>query len=381
MSTNSLLPDTHPVVSWSVRMVNSVLRQYPLGKAVWHYEHGLMVQALAETGRVYGETSFSDYARAWVDHFVQADGSIRTYRIDEFNLDQVNAGKLLFPIYRTSGAQRYRQALELIREQLRRQPRTASGGFWHKKIYPSQMWLDGIYMAGPFYAEYALTFDEPAAFDDLTHQILLIREHTLDPHTGLLYHAWDESKAQKWADPHTGRSPHFWGRGMGWYMMALVDVLDFLPVSHKDQPALVDILLQLAAALIRYQDPETGLWYQVVDAAERPGNYRESSASAMLSYGFAKAVRKGWLGGEYLLSARRAYRGLLENQIKVDARGLLTLENTCGGAGLGGNPYRDGSFEYYVTEKIVTNDFKGVGPFVLAALEMETAGVEMRHAD
>jgi unsaturated rhamnogalacturonyl hydrolase len=306
-----------------------------------------------------------------VDWFVTPEGNIRTYRVGEFNLDQINPGKLLFQAYAQTGDERYRKAIELLRNQLQNQPRTASGGFWHKKIYPNQMWLDGIYMAAPFYAEYALTFDEPEAFDDLTGQIILIEQHTRDPQTGLLYHAWDESKAMAWADPQTGCSPHFWGRAMGWYVMALVDVLDFLPYNHKNHAALAAILQNLAASLIRFQDAATGLWYQVVDAAGRPGNYRESSVSAMLAYGFAKGVRKNLLSSEYLLSAQRAYRGLLENQIKVDSQGLVTLENTCGAAGLGGNPYRDGSYKYYVNEKIVTNDFKGVGPFVLAALEME----------
>jgi unsaturated rhamnogalacturonyl hydrolase len=361
--------------SWSVRMVDSVLTRYPLEQAEWHYEHSLMVKAIAAVGASTGEERYSDFARAWVDWFVAPDGGIRTYRVDEFNLDQINPGKLLFQRYAQTGEQRYRKALELLRNQLQNQPRNTSNGFWHKKIYPHQMWLDGIYMAGPFYAEYALTFDEPAAFDDLTHQIILIEQRTRDPQTGLLYHAWDESKAQKWANPDTGCSPHFWGRAMGWYVMALVDVLDSLPAGHKNHAALVDIFQRLAAALIRFQDAASGLWYQVVDAAGRPGNYRESSVSAMLAYGFAKGVRKGLLGSEYLLSAQRAYRGLLENHIKVDSQGLLTLENTCGACGLGGNPYRDGSYKYYTTEKIVTNDFKGVAPFVLAALEMETAPI------
>lgn len=360
---------------WSVRMVDSVLTRYPLDQAEWHYEHALMVKAIAAVGANTGESRYTDFARAWVDGFVLPDGSIRTYQVDEFNLDQINPGKLLFQAYAQTGEQRYRKAIELLRSQLQNQPRTASGGFWHKKIYPNQMWLDGIYMAAPFYAEYALTFNEPEIFDDLTNQIILIERHTRDPKTGLLYHAWDESKAMPWANPETGCSPHFWGRAMGWYVMALVDVLDFLPASHKNYAALVAILQHLAASLIRFQDAATGLWYQVVDSAKRPANYRESSVSAMLAYGFSKGAHKNLLGNETLLSAQRAYRGLLENQIKVDSQGLLTFENICGPAGLGGNPYRDGSYDYYVNAKIITNDFKGVGPFVLAALEMETTPI------
>lgn len=360
--------------SWSLRMVNSILPDYPLERALWHYEHGLMVKAIAAVGSACDESSLVQFRQDWVNHFVTPEGAIRTYRVDEHNLDQVNPARLIFPLYRASGAERYRKALELVYSQLQTQPRTPSGGFWHKKIYPNQMWLDGLYMAGPFYAEYAATFDRPADFDDITHQILLCARHTRDPRTGLLYHAWDESKTQAWADPASGCSPNFWGRATGWFVMALVDVLDFLPAGHKDHPAVVAVLQDLASALVRYQDPASGLWHQVVDAAGRPGNYGESSVTAMLAYGFAKGARMGWLGRDSLHAAQRAYRGLLENQIKLDAQGRLRLENICGVGGLGGNPYRDGSFEYYVGEKIVTNDFKGVGPFVLAALEMEFAG-------
>jgi unsaturated rhamnogalacturonyl hydrolase len=285
----------------------------------------------------------------------------------------VNPGKLLFPLYARTGEERYLNAIRIVREQLERQPRNRSSGFWHKKIYPDQMWLDGIYMAAPFLAEYASAFDVPSDFDDLTRQILLIEEHTRDARTGLLYHAWDESRKQPWAEPGTGHSPHFWGRAMGWYVMGLVDVLDFLPVGHPRRPELVRSLKETGQALLRFQDDRSGLWYQIIDLADRPGNYQEASASAMFIYAFAKGVRKGYLPVEFLSAARRAYYGLLQNLVKVDPQGLLTLEGICGVAGLGGEPYRDGSFEYYIGEKIIPNDPKGVGPFILAALEMEDA--------
>jgi len=295
--------------------------------------------------------------------------------VDEYNLDQVNAGKLLFGALERTGDERYRKALDLLREQMRTQPRTKSKGFWHKKIYPFQMWLDGIYMAGPFLAEYAHRFDEPSTFDDVIHQILLIEKHTRDDKTGLLYHAWNESKEQQWADPITGLSPHFWGRAIGWFVMALVDVLDHLPQNQAQRPELVAILNRTAQALVKVQDEATGLWYQILDLPERTGNYLEASASAMFVYAFAKGVRSGYLPQDYLSVARRGYRGLLQNLIKVDSLGLITLEGVCSVAGLGGEPYRDGSFEYYVKEKVTPNDPKGVGPFILAALEMERAGV------
>jgi unsaturated rhamnogalacturonyl hydrolase len=361
--------------TWSVRMVESTLQRYTLNDAQWHYEHGLQVMAIQKAAEATGEARYLRFVSDWIDHFVQADGAIRTYRMDDYNIDQINAGKLLFGAFERSGDERYRKALDLLREQMRTQPRNNSNGFWHKQIYPYQMWLDGIYMAGPFLAEYACRFDEPATFDDIVHQILLIEGRTRDDETGLLYHAWDESKQQRWCDPITGRSKYFWGRAVGWYVMAIVDVLDFLPREHAHRQDLIAILDQMAAALVKVQDEATGLWYQILDLPERDGNYLEASASAMFVYAFAKAVREGYLAQDYLLSARRGYHGLLQNLIKIDSQGLLTLEKVCGGAGLGGEPYRDGSFEYYVTEKIIPNDPKGVGPFILAALEMERAGI------
>lgn len=371
MSTSTSTPIL-AATSWAIRMADSVLRNYPPSRWKWHYEHGLVIQAMA----AIGESRFQDVEKAWVDHFVTAEGDIRTYRVGEYNLDQINPGKLLFPVYRRTGEERYAAAIKLLRQQLQSQPRTSSGGYWHKQIYPYQMWLDGVYMAEPFQAEYAVTFNEPELFEDITHQFILMDNKARDPQTGLLYHAWDESKVQKWANKETGCSPHFWGRAMGWYVMALADVLELLPAEHPRRLDLLAILSRLSAALTRHQDPNSGLWYQIVDLPERPGNYRESSVSAMLAYAFAKAARNGWLPAEYLAVARRAYHGLLENMIRVDARGLLTLEGTCSVAGLGGEPYRDGSFDYYIHEPVAANDFKGVGPFILAALEMEKAKSE-----
>jgi len=375
MQKASQLP---PVLNtWSVRMAESTLQRYSLNDVLWHYEHGLQVLAIQKVAEVTGEAQYKGFVLDWIDQFVQADGDIRTYRADEYNLDLINAGKLLFGALELTGDQRYRKALDLLREQLRKQPRTHSNGFWHKKIYPYQMWLDGIYMAEPFLAEYAYRFDEPATFEDVAYQICLVEEHTRDEKTGLLYHAWDESKTQRWADPVTGHSPHFWGRGIGWYVMAIVDVLDYFPREQARRLDLIAILNRAVEALLKVQDETSGLWYQILDLPDREGNYLEASASAMFVYAFAKGVRQGYLAQDYLLSARRGYHGLLQNLIKVDSQGLLTLEGTCGGAGLGGEPFRDGSFEYYVSEKVIPNDPKGVGSFILAALEMESAGIQV----
>jgi unsaturated rhamnogalacturonyl hydrolase len=363
-------------LTWSTRMADSVMARYPLRKAKWHYEHGLVLQALWETSAVARREEYERLVLDWMDRFVTPRGEIHGYRVEEFNLDQINPGKMLFPAYRHSGEERYRKAIELLREQLRRQPRTQSGGFWHKKIYPHQMWLDGIYMASPFYLEWSREFHEPAGYDDVVQQILLIESHTRDPKTGLLYHAWDESRDQRWANPETGCSPSFWGRAVGWFAMAVVDGLDFLPGDHPQRPVLVSILGRLMDSVRTFQDAGTGLWFQILDQGTREGNYLESSASAMFAYVMAKGVRKGHLPGDFLVTAKKAFDGLVAHKVAMDEKGVLTLKDTAGGTGLGGRPYRDGSFSYYIGEKINTNDFKGVGPFILAGLELHQAGSE-----
>ena len=356
---------------WSVRMADSMLSRHPVSCMRWRYEDGFLVKAIEQVGHLSGEPRYWKAVVDYVDRLVEPDGSISTYRLADYNLDQLNPGRLLFPVYQASGEERYQRAIALLREQLRRQPRTHVGGFWHKLIYPSQMWLDGIYMASPFYAQYAATFDDPAAFDDIAHQIITIEQRTRDPVTGLLYHAWDESRRQRWCNPSTGCSPHFWSRAMGWYVMALVDVLDYLPAGYPQMAPIVAILERTMHALLAVQDPATGLWYQVLDQGDRPGNYLEASGACMFVYAMAKAVRLGHLPRRWLDVARRSYRGILEHFVRVNPLGEINLHGICGMAGLGGDPYRDGSYEYYVTEKVVTNDPKGAAAFMLMAVEME----------
>jgi unsaturated rhamnogalacturonyl hydrolase len=234
------------------------------------------------------------------------------------------------------------------------------------------MWLDGLYMASPFLAEFAKTFNEPALFDDVANQIILMEKHARDEKTGLLYHGWDESRQQRWANPETGQSPNFWGRAMGWYAMALVDVLDFLPADHPKRPEVIAILQRLAMAITNFQDAKTGLWYQVLDKGGKEENYLESSASCMFVYALAKAVKKGYIDSNFLNVAKKGYEGILKNFIEVDKDGLVQIHQACSVAGLGGDPYRDGSYEYYIGEKIRINDPKAVGPFILASLELES---------
>jgi unsaturated rhamnogalacturonyl hydrolase len=365
---------------WSVRMAETIMERHPQLMQRWHYELGTVLVGYQQLYELTGERRYFDYIKSNIDAFVRPDGSIDTYTVEEFNLDQINSGKLLFLLHRETGDTRYEQAAHLLRRQISEHPRTSEGGFWHKKVYPYQMWLDGIYMASPFYAQYARAHGDVEAFDDIAFQITLITRYTRDPRTGLLYHAWDETREMAWSDSLTGLSENFWARAIGWYGMALVDVLDHLPPDHKDRDEVIRILNDLAQAIVGVQDPVTGTWYQVLDMPAREGNYHEASASAMFVYALAKGVRMGYLDAKYLKSARRGYQGVLDNFITVDDEGFVDMHRIVSVGGLGGRQQRDGSFEYYMSEDVVSNDWKGLGPFIMASVEIERAATAQERA-
>jgi unsaturated rhamnogalacturonyl hydrolase len=360
---------------WSARFAEAVIRRNPDVTPRWDYIAGVVLLAIDRVATSRNDESMHSYVKRNMDRFVQSDGTITGYKPGDFNLDQIAQGRLLFPLLSRTADKRYRIAAGILRAQLAHQPRTAEGGFWHKQVYPQQMWLDGLYMAEPFYAEYARTFNEPADFDDIAKQFLLVARHTRDPKTGLMYHGWDAAKTQKWADPETGLSKSFWGRAMGWYMLAAVEVLDYMPRTHKDRNAVVQTLRQAAEAVAKVQDPVTGLWWQVLDQPNREGNYLEASASSMFVYSLAKAARLGYIDSRYRQIANRGFDGLVTRLVKTGNDGLPSLTNVCQVAGLGGAPrkdgsFRDGTFAYYVSEPVAADDYKGVGPFIMAALEL-----------
>ncbi|QOG00552.1 glycoside hydrolase family 105 protein [Flavobacterium sp. MDT1-60] len=364
-------------LKWSDKMALTLMKRHPESymiddskKPKWDYVHALVLHSFEELYKKNPDPRYNAYVRSYVDQFVEGDGSIKTYEFDKYNIDLVVPGRLLFDVYQTSKEEKYLKAMQLVRKQLSEQPRTASGGFWHKQIYPNQMWLDGLYMGEPFYAQYTLTFEQGKSFDDIAKQFELIQLHATDPKTELLYHAWDESKQMPWANKQTGNSPNFWSRALGWYVMALVDVLDYMPKEHPKQKELVKYLNNACAALAKYQD-KSGLWYQVTDKGGEKGNYLEASGSSMFAYAFAKGANKGYLPAKYKKLANKAFDGLTKVLIKkVDEDGGITLTNCCQVAGLGGTPYRDGSYEYYINERKKDNDPKATGPFILAALEL-----------
>ena len=341
----------------------------------WDYEQGLMLKAIEKVWYRTGEGKYFEYIRKDIDQYVRPDGSIRTYRADEFNIDNIPPGRVLLTLYQQSlpDKEKYKKAADLLWKQLEEQPRTKEGGYWHKKRYPNQMWLDGLFMGEPFAAEYSLIFHHSEHFDDIVKQFALIEKYAVDEKTGLVYHAYDESREQPWADKKTGRSPSFWARAIGWYAIALVDVLDYLPAQHPGRLQLIGYLRRLAPVLARYQDLESGVWYQVIDQGKRAGNYLEASASCMFVYALAKGARLGYIPEKFAANAQKGYQGILRNFVEKEADGTLSLNKTVSVGGLGGTPYRDGSYEYYLSEPIRKNDLKGIGPFIFASIEMEIA--------
>lgn len=365
---------------WSVALSESFMQQHPFvsdmpfqKRRCWNYENGCMLTAFERMWKRTGDERYLKYIVDNLDLFVRADGSIDTYSLEEYNVDMINEGKALFIAYEQTKDEKYRKAIELLVAQLKGHPRTNQGGLWHKKIYPFQMWLDGVYMTSPFLAQYAQTFNEHEWFDDIANEILLMEKVSRDPKTGLMYHGWDESREERWSDPVTGCSPHFWGRALGWYVMAIVDVLDFLPRDHSLRGQIIGIFYRLAEAIVKVQDEESGLWFQVLDQGGRKGNYLEASGSSMFVCALAKGAKKGYLGGWALNAARKGHKGLLERYVEKDEDGSLHLNGICSVAGLGNKPYRDGSFEYYISEPVRRDDPKGFAPFVMACLELEEA--------
>ncbi len=338
-------------------------------KPVWNYTQGLIADAMIQVWKVTGNLSYYNYAKAYADKMIDSTGIISGYKSEEYNIDCVNSGKFLFDLYEKTRDQRYLKAINHMRDQLRTQPRTSEGGFWHKQRYPNQMWLDGLYMGAPFLAKYASETNDLLIFDDVIRQFVTIHKHTYNAKAGLNYHGWDESKKQKWADPVTGCSPNFWGRAMGWYAMALVDVLDYIPSDHPGRIKIIEILNQVVSGIKSCQDIKTGLWFQVLDQGSRKGNYLEATASSMFTYALLKATRKEYISKDYHSVAVKAYSGLLNNFIQNNSDGTISLTKCCAVAGLGGTPYRDGTFEYYIKELVRSDDPKGVGPFIMASLE------------
>ena len=367
----------------AARMLESEMKRNPVPcgidkrkKPKWEYTDGLELQAALAVAKRCPELREKTlaWAQDYIDRMVTKDGEILGYRMEDCKLDCINPGKFAFDMYDLAGGERLRKVLYTQFAQFAIQPRVAEGGFWHKKVYTHQMWLDGLYMGCPFYARYASRFLEGdakrAAFDDIANQFAVVTRHTYDAKTGLYRHGWDESKSMIWADKATGQSAHAWGRALGWFAAAIVDTEEYFPADHPGREQLRKLLREYAATLIRWQD-NSGAWWQVADQPGREGNYLESTATALIGYAMMKGVNRGILGEDAKAAALKAWNALNRDFLKENPDGTVSLTRCCSVAGLSAD--RDGSFEYYLREKIVDNDPKGVGPYMFLALEIEDA--------
>lgn len=338
-------------------------------KSGWNYIDGCMILAILETYKTTKEEKYLKFADAYIDYRVNEDGTITGYSVEKYNLDDINAGKTLFELYDLTGKEKYRKAIDLIYSQLERQPRTKEGNFWHKKIYPNQVWLDGLYMAQPFYMEYETRFHEKQNYKDIFQQFFIVAEKMRDEKTGLYYHAYDSSKEMFWCDKETGLSKNFWLRALGWYSMALLDTLYKADSSYGEEyEKLKQIFMDLMDSMLKFQD-ESGMWYQVVNLGGKEKNYLETSGSAIMAYSLLKGTRLGFLPEKYREYGKKAFDGICEKYLSTE-EGKMSLGGICLVAGLGGPNKRDGSYEYYMSEPIVKDDAKGVGPFLLAYTEL-----------
>lgn len=365
-------------LSYAIRIADSEMARYPESwqldfqpKLKWDYCHGLELQAFLQLYDRTGDKKYLTYAKDYADIMIEEDGSIKTYRPGEHNIDRLNSGKMLFRLYDLTKDEKIKKALDLLYGQLATHPRNDDGGFWHKDIYPHQVWLDGVYMGTPFMLEYAARYNRPDDFADGINQICMAARHTYDPANGLYRHACDVSRQMFWADPVTGQSKHCWGRALGWYAMAIVDALDFLPKEQEGRDQVLAILNNIAIQLKKIQDQKSGLWYQVLDRSGDPGNYLESSCSAMFIYALSKAARLGYIDASYRDVADKAFDGYLQQFVEFDEKGLMNITQACAVAGLGGKENRSGDYDYYINEMIRANDPKAIGPFIMAILERE----------
>ena len=370
---------------YSIRMIRSEMQRNPdatyldgrEGQRKWNYTTGLELKSFLDAAKRYELPEVVDYVRAWADTMAIEKGEIYSYKKSNYNVDHICPARIYFDLHDMYGDQdkRYRRVTRKVREQLDSHPRTQSGEFWHKQVYPNQVWLDGFYMALPFYAEYTMRYapkeQRDSLFADIAHQFTAGAKNTYDPATGLFRHAWDESRSMFWCDPETGLSEHAWGRATGWYAIALVEVLDYMPKDHPGHKELVDQLNYLLEVLPKWADPQTGMWYQVLDCPEREGNYQEATCSIMFTYAFLKGLRRGYIDRSHEDYILGLYPKFIDRFIRENADGTISMTDCCAVGGLGGKQMRKGDFEYYLSEPIIENDCKGVGPFIWASLEWE----------
>lgn len=349
------------------KFIKSYLDQYRNFKTYWNYEDGCVLMGCVQLYKATKDSYYKDFVIRYMVDFIRPDGSIEGYRKEEYNIDSINAGKVLFFLYEETGEEKYRLAINTLMEQLATHPRTKCGNFWHKNRYPNQIWLDGLYMAQPFYMAYETKFNQKQGYNDIMNQFENVRKYLYNDNKGLYYHAYDEAKIQHWANKETGLSPNFWLRSVGWYLMAIIDTMDEMSKEiFEHYKRLEELFKEAVKGILQYQDKESKLFYQVIDKAEIDGNYLETSGSAMIAYAIMKACRMKVLQKEkYQFIGEEIVTQLAEGKL-VKNDGKTCLSGICSVAGLGPGDERDGSVAYYLSEKVVCDDPKGVGPFLMA---------------
>jgi unsaturated rhamnogalacturonyl hydrolase len=362
----------------TLRVAEQVIVRWPDGHlnpkappTAWGFELGIVLAGMNAVWSATKEQKYLDYVQHAVDHYVQPDGTIASYDPQAYSLNNILIGRQLLALYRVTHQERYKRAAEQLRQQITTQPRTSSGGVWHSSATPNLMLLDDQFMLAPFYAEYAAAFHEPQDLDDIVKQFTLLEQHTRDATTGLMYHGWDESHTAPWANVNTGTSPNLWARGMGWYLMALVDTLPYVPEGDSHHAVLLAMLRRAAAAVARAQDPQSSLWYQILNKHGDKRNYIESSSVLMFTYAFAKGARLGYLPKPYGIGAARAWKAVRLRFVHTSASGEVKITGTVTHISLGASPADNGSDDYYLRAPVVDDDPKGVGAFLLAGSEME----------
>lgn len=341
-------------------------------KPSWNYIDGCMIHALLELYGIRKNENYLKFADAFIDYFVTDDGQIKSYDPKEYNLDNVNAGKTLFELYKLTGKEKYRKAIDTIYSQLEGQPRTKEGNFWHKMIYPNQIWLDGLYMAQPFYAMYELEYNGGKHMDDIYNQFMNVYKLMRNPLNGLYFHAYDSSRESFWCDKVTGLSGNAWLRALGWYAMALIDTIDIIgdrPEYEQYKADLTRNYRELIDAMLPYQSRENGMWCQVPNFPEIQKNYPETSGTAIFAYAIMKSVRLGILPESYYEAGLKAFEGTCKTYLS-EKDGQLQLGGICLVAGLGNKERREGTYEYYMREPVVENEAKGIAPLILAFVEI-----------
>lgn len=349
--------------------VTNYLNHFQGEKKKWNYEDGCVLMGCVQLYQATGKKKYQKIILDYLKSYILEDGAIQYYEEEKYNIDSINTGKILFYAYEWTGEERYRKAIEVLMNQLRNHPRTKSGNFWHKMIYPNQIWLDGLYMAQPFYMMYETRYHKKEHYNDIIEQFKNVRKYLYNEEKGLYYHAYDEARKQFWADKETGNSPNFWLRSMGWYLMSLIDVMSEMDETiFEYYKVLEEIFREAIKGILKYQDPESKLFYQVIDRADRKDNYLETSGSAMIGYAIIKGCNIGvLLKDKYQEIGEEIVDSLMDNML-IDKDGSLKLTNICSVAGLGpaDNTRRDGSIEYYLSEPVVCDDQKGVGAYLMA---------------